>query len=94
MWMLGSVDRSTHPPRAGEEEDPGVHAVALRQREEGGVLRRPLHRQAGLRLGRHHRVQRQLPRPADREPPVEEVHRGEAAHVHLRQRQVSGRASK
>lgn len=80
--------RPTHSPPAGEVEDPGVHTISLCQREEGGVLRRQVHCQAGLRLGRHHRVQRQLPWPPDGESPVEEVHRGQAADVYLRQRQV------
>lgn len=80
--------RSTHSPWPRAEEDPGVHAIPLRQWQEGGVLWRPLHHQTGLRLWWHHRLQWQLQRPSDWETPVEEVHRGEAAYVLLRQWQV------
>ncbi|XP_011922029.1 PREDICTED: probable ribonuclease ZC3H12D isoform X2 [Cercocebus atys] len=71
---------------AGAAGGAGVHAIPQGARQAPGLLRRPLHREGGLRAGRRHRLQRQLPGPAEREPRVEVVHRAEAAHVLLRQR--------
>ncbi|CAL8294898.1 unnamed protein product [Boreogadus saida] len=80
--------RPAHPARPGEEEDRGVHAVPPRGGEARGVLRRPLHRQAGAPVHGRHRVQRHVPRPPGREPRVEALRRAGPAHVLLRQRQV------
>lgn len=76
--------RPAHPERPGEEEDPGLHAITTRRRQTGGVQRRLFHRQAGVRVGRHHRVQRHVPGPPGREAGLEALHRGAAAHVLLR----------
>ena len=72
----------------GEGEDPGVHAVTPRPGPQGGLLRRSLHRQAGPRVGRHHRLQRQLQRPGQWEARVEEVCRRATPHVLVCERQV------
>lgn len=89
-----SLSRPGDPAATGEGEDPGLHSVAPRSGTPRGLLRRPLHRQTGLRVGRHHRLQRQLPGPRQREAGVEEVHRRAPADVLLRERQVSRRLFK
>lgn len=81
--------RSAHPEGPREEEDPGLHTVAARRRQTCGLQRRLVHRQAGLRVGRHRRVQRHVPRPPGEGAGVEALHRGAAAHVLLCQQQVS-----
>lgn len=81
--------RSAHPERPGEEEDPSVHSVAPRRRQTCCLQRRLVHRQAGLRVRRHRRVQRHVPRPPGEGAGVEALHRGAAAHVLFCQQQVS-----
>lgn len=85
-WRNATVclHRSAHSERPGEEEDSGVHAVKARRGQTRGLQRRLVHHQASLRVRRHHRVQRHVPRPQGKGAGVEALHRGEAAHVLLR----------
>lgn len=81
--------RSRNSAEIREGENPGVHALPTSAGQAGGVLRRPVHREAGLWVGWDHRVQWQLPGPGERETRVEEVHRWAIVNVLLCQWQVS-----
>lgn len=75
--------RSTHLDGAGKTQDRGLYSVTSSRGQEGGLLRRPLHRQVGVRVGRRDHLQRHVPGPPGGTARVEEMHRGAAAHVLL-----------